>query len=144
VTNAPRWKANQGMSGGRQEILLAFGLGTESAGSILGVASSLESVRLTVCRTHTGQDTIARVERGGLSAAVVCGDASRIDGLSVLRIIRSIDNVLPCWLVTTRPSRQVLEAALALRVTSVIACPFEEQDLLGALRRVLSDPISDN
>ncbi|MFQ5462169.1 MAG: hypothetical protein ACE5E5_06025 [Phycisphaerae bacterium] len=144
MTSGPRWQSSPGNSRDPRAILLAYGLCTESAGRILGVACSLESVRLTVCRTHTGKDTIARVEQGGLSAAVVCGDDVGMDGLSVLRIIRSIDDVLPCWLVTTRPSRQVLEAALALRVTSVITHPLDEEDLLGALRRVLMDPINDN
>ena len=76
-----------------------------------------------MCRAHTGPDTILRVEQGGLGAAVICADHARIDGLSVLRIIRSIDMELPCWLVTKDTTRQTLQTALSLRVTSVVTHP---------------------
>jgi len=89
-----------------------------------------------VHRTHTGAETIARVEEGGLSAAVLIADQAQIDGMSLLRIIRSIDGRLPCWLVVASPTRQVLEQALTLRAMSVISRPAEMDELVVALQKL--------
>lgn len=90
-----------------------------------------------VHRTHNRSDTIARVEEGGLAAAVLIADQCDIDGLSLVQIIRSIDEQLPCWLVTESPTRQTLQQALTLRVTSVISRPAELDGLVVALQRLL-------
>ena len=91
-----------------------------------------------VHRTHNGRETIARVEQGGLAAAVLVADQCDIDGMSLVTIIRSIDEQLPCWLVTESPTRQMLQQALTLRVTSVISKPTELDGLVIALQRLLS------
>ncbi len=90
-----------------------------------------------VHRTHTGAETIARVEEGGLSAAVLIADQSQIDSMSLLRIIRSIDARLPCWLVAESPTRQMLEQALTLRARSVISQPAEMDGLVVALQKLV-------
>lgn len=94
-------------------------------------------VGLELCRAHSGRDAIERVERGGLAGAVLVSDEHEITGLSLLRIIRSIDAVLPCWLVTDAASRQTMETALALRVSSVITRPLGPGDIGLPVRRVL-------
>jgi len=99
--------------------------------------SALSPTGWRVHRTHTGADTIARVEEGGLSAAVLIADQCDIDGLSLVQIIRSIDSQLPCWLVTESPTRQTLQQALTLRVHSVISEPTEMDGLVIALQRLL-------
>lgn len=99
--------------------------------------SALRPSGWQVHRTHTGTETIARVEQGGLSAAVLIADQCDIDGLSLVQIIRSIDTQLPCWLVTESPTRQTLQQALTLRVTSVISQPTEMDGLVVALQRLL-------
>lgn len=90
-----------------------------------------------VHRTHTGTETIARVEEGGLAAAVLIADRCDIDGMSLVQIIRSIDTQLPCWLVTDAPTRQVLQQALTLKVTSVISRATELDNLVVALQHLL-------
>ena len=92
-----------------------------------------------VCRTHSGADTIERVERGGLAAAVLLGDGQRIEGLSLLRIIRSIDSALPCWLVMETPTRRTMQTAFSLRATSVMSYPVAREDLSLALMKVLPE-----
>ncbi len=57
--------------------------------------------------------------------------------LSLLRVIRSIDDELPCWLVTPDPCRRTLQAASSLRVTGVMGYPIEVQELTLALRKLL-------
>ena len=108
------------------------------------VEDGLRPSGFVVCRTHSGPDTIRRVEQGGLGAAVLIADGAQIDGLSILRIIRSIDAELPCWLVTTDTTRQLLEAALSLHVTSVMTQPVEVNRLTLALKRVLINPARRN
>lgn len=97
----------------------------------------LEPSGVRVYRAHTGPDTIRRIEQGGLGAAVVCADDAPIDALPVLRIIRSIDLELPCWLVTKDTTRQTFQTALSLSVTSVITHPDRVGELARALQRVL-------
>ena len=108
------------------------------------VEAGLRPSGFVVCQTHSGPDTIRRVERGGLSGAVLIADGIQIDGLSILRVIRSIDAELPCWLVTREATRQLLEAALSLHVTSVMTQPVEVDRLTLALKRVLINPARRN
>jgi CheY-like chemotaxis protein len=122
----------------KRRILFAFGeqgLGPRWLGD---VGAAFEPTGLVVCPARTGPDTIRCVEEGGLSAAVVVEDQRSIDGLSLLRIIRSIDNALPCWLLTQDVRRTTLEAALALRVTSVLTSTIEPGQLAATLFRRLA------
>jgi CheY-like chemotaxis protein len=98
---------------------------------------AFKPVGMTICRAHTTPAAIARVELGGLAAAVLIADLWEIDGLALLRIIRSIDGHLPCWLITDDPTRSTLEAALALRATCVMNHPPTAGELALVLRRRL-------
>jgi DNA-binding response OmpR family regulator len=102
---------------------------------------------VVICRVRSGSEAVSKVEQGGLSAAVLVEEgfeAVGVDVLSLIRIIRSIDQILPCWLVTRQTSRRTLEQALDLRVNSIIHYPTGMAELLAALRRVLSDPMQSN
>ncbi len=92
---------------------------------------------LLACRVHTRLEAVQRVEGGGLSGAVLVTDDRSIDGLSLLRIIRSIDLELPCWLVADDADRRTLQEAFALRVTSVLTHRIGAGALTSALRRRL-------
>lgn len=108
------------------------------------VEDRLRPTGLVVRRVFTGLDTIRRVEVGGLAAAVLVADGARIDGLSILRVIRTIDAGLPCWLVTGDTTRRILEEALALHVTSVMAPPVEADRLTMSLKKALIGSIRGN
>ncbi len=95
---------------------------------------------LSVCRAMAGPATIQRVEQGGLAGAIVIEDEPRTDALTLLRIIRSIDVVLPCWLVTRQATRRTLEAALALSVAGVMTPPVDLIGFSETLLRHLGDP----
>jgi hypothetical protein len=92
---------------------------------------------LLACRVHNRVEAVQRIEQGGLSGAVLVSDERCIEGLSLLRIIRSIDAELPCWLVAEGPSRWTLQEALALKVASVIAPSIGAMELTVALRKRL-------
>jgi len=99
--------------------------------------SGLRPAAISIFRVHTRRDAIHRVECGGLGAAILLADDREIDGLSVLRTIRSIDAVLPCWLLMKNVTRQILETALSLKATSVMQYPSEAAHLTIAVRRTL-------
>lgn len=130
----------------QKRILFAFGeqaIGPHWLGDMDAV---LSPSGLVVCPARSAPETIRRVEEGGLSAAVVMEDQRAIDGLSLLRIIRSIDRLLPCWLLTEDVRRTTLEAALALHVTSVLTSSIGPSELAAALCRSLrgSDGVMDS
>ena len=121
----------------KRRILFAFGeqgVGPRWMGDI---DAAFGPTGLVVCPAHSGPETIRRIEEGGLSAAVVVEDQRTIDGLSLLRIIRSIDHVLPCWLLTEDIRRTTLEAALSLHVTSVLTSSIGPGELAATLCRRL-------
>jgi hypothetical protein len=97
-------------------------------------------VGLLACRAHTGGEAVRCVEQGGLAGAVLVSDERHIDGLSILRIIRSIDDRLPCWLVADGLTRWTLQEALALRVASVIVASVAPDELAVTLRKRLAGP----
>jgi CheY-like chemotaxis protein len=92
---------------------------------------------VSICRVHTRLDAVQRVELGGLAAAILLADDHEIDGLSVLRTIRSIDAVLPCWLLMKNVTRHALQAALTLKATSVIEFPSAAAHVTSAVRKAL-------
>lgn len=111
------------------------------------IETFLTPTGVVVYRARSCDDAVRRIEEGGLSAAVLMQHQPAPDGVdvfSLLRIIRSIDAVLPCWLVTRVMTRRSLERALDLRVQSMIQYPAGVEDLLAGLRKVFSDPSSEN
>ncbi len=106
-----------------------------------------QPVGVVVCRACSSEEAVRNIELGGLSAAVLMEDSDEhgeIDVFSLLRIIRSIDESLPCWLVTRITTRRALERALELRVQSLIQYPSGVGDLIAGLRKHLSDPALEN
>ena len=123
----------------KRRILFAFGEQVVGSRWLGHIDAAFEPTGLIVCPARTGPETIRCVEEGGLSAAVVVEDQRAIDGLSLLRIIRSIDRVLPCWLLTEDTRRTTLETALALQVTSVLTSSIGPGELAATLcRRLLT------
>ncbi len=125
------------MTGVDRDVLISHRLQGGEIRWLNDVDTGLRPTGLRVCRVHTRAETICRVEHGGLAGAVVIADGRQIEGLSLLRTIRSIDRDLPCWLVTDDARRATLEAALALRVMSVFTHPVRVEDLTLALTKLL-------
>ena len=125
-------------------VLLSHAPPSEGPRWLRDFDDELRPAGFVFCRAHSGPDTIRRVEQGRLAAAVLVEDRQQIDGLSLLRIIRSIDLKLPCWLVTEDATRQMLQAALSLSVAGVMTHPIDVAVLAQALRKLLSDPNRTN
>ena len=117
--------------------LLASGRGNHlSPGWAEGLSGWLEPNGIAVHRASSGRQAIEIVERGQAQLAVVGMDLPRMDGLSVLRIIRSIDRQLPCVLVAGQPSGHLFQQALELEAYSVIAEPVDAGLLVELVARI--------
>ena len=101
---------------------------------ISGLTEYLEPYPIEVRRAYTGQETIGLVEGGRIDAAILATELPRMDGLSVLRIIRSLNAELPCVMLTADASRRILQRALELGAYSVVTLPVD----LASLRRVMA------
>lgn len=126
------------------EVLLAHGRGFDVPGWFGEVREVLRPLGLAFFRAYSGAEAIWRVERQGLAAAVLVADRTQIEPLSLLRIIRSIDWELPCWLVAEEATQQTLKAAMALRVRSVMTHPIAVNEFTQSLKKVLSERMGRN
>jgi len=119
------------------EVLVSHGPPLCGPGWLGELSGFLAPAGVVFTRVHTGADAVLRVEQGGLAGAMVIADPVQIDGLSLLRLIRSVDGTLPCWLVIEHTTRRTLQVALSLGVVSVIAQPVRVDELTFAMKRVL-------
>ena len=60
----------------------------------------------------------------------------RMDGLAVLRIIRSVDANLPCVLVAPAAPKRLLEQALGLDAYSVLTTPVDTTIMRSVVARI--------
>jgi DNA-binding NtrC family response regulator len=91
-----------------------------------------------VQHAYTAADVVRVVETETVHVALL-SDAPRIDGLSVLRMIRTIDGSLPCVLIAAEPDRRWLEQALALRANSVFSPPIDAELMCRLVTRLLRE-----
>ncbi len=116
-----------------RRVLISHG-GRSAAGDwVGGITGYLGPRRVGVCRAYTDVEAVGFVERGGIDAAILSADPPRMDGLSVLRIIRSIDVSLPCVMVLGDASKRTLQRALELQAYTVLPQPVK----LEVLTRVM-------
>ncbi|MCH7812602.1 MAG: response regulator [Planctomycetes bacterium] len=101
---------------------------------IRGLTTYFEPYSIRVRQVYTGPDTISLIEAGQVDAAVLSIDMPKLDGLGILRTIRSIDDRLPCVMVTADASSRTLRRALDLGAYSVVTCPVD----LQAITRVMA------
>ena len=88
---------------------------------------------------HDGQQLMDVVRSGQADAAVLDEDADfDLDVLSVLRMIRRMNEMLPVVVITRHTDRRWLENALRLTVFSVVAKPLELEQLLRQIHRMMA------
>ena len=125
-----------------REVLMSFPGDRAVPSWSSALADRLKPAGFGVVRAFGDHDAISRVEEGGLAAAVLT-DQHQGTALSLVRIIRSINDRLPCYMVTDSASPQVLQAAFSLRVTSVHTQPIDGSALALSLIRALVGPDAD-
>jgi len=106
------------------------------AGWVDGLTERLRPRGIEVRRAFDGPQSIRIVETGTIDLAVLSADLPRMDGLSVLRIIRSIDEALPCVFVAAKPTRRLLEQALALHAFTVLSAPVDAATVTDLVERM--------
>jgi len=92
---------------------------------IAGLTRYLEEHEVAVQRAYTGRQAVELVDGGRVDAVVLSGDRPPMEGLSVLRIIRTIRADLPCVMVLTEVSTRSLQQALELGAYSVVRQPVD-------------------
>jgi len=120
------------------QVLLAMRDSTMVPSWVNEVHGRLRLAGLSVYRAYPGLDCIERLQRGGVAAAVLWAEADPGDGLGMLRMIRSVDLNLPCWLVLEDATPGTLRAAFALRARSVMTQPVDVGALSFSLTRTLA------
>ena len=91
---------------------------------------------IVVRRAPTRPETVSIVEHEPVAVAGLGVEQPRMDGLSVLRIIRNLDAALPCVLVSRQASRPLMEQALGLGAYSVLADPVDVDIMAGVMRDI--------
>ncbi len=76
------------------------------------------------------------IERRNVHTAIVDMEAEKLSGLGIIRIIRGHCPDVPCILVSNRPEKRLLRAALELNVFSVITKPVNLAILQAQLHRL--------
>jgi DNA-binding response OmpR family regulator len=87
---------------------------------------------------YTNRDVIHTVESQALLLALLDVALPGMSGLSLVRIIRSIEPIVSCVVVSDRPTRRLMQQALDLGAFSVLPAPVgidRFADLLGRLAR---------
>ncbi|MCG3180854.1 MAG: hypothetical protein BIFFINMI_03217 [Phycisphaerae bacterium] len=113
----------------------------------------LEPHGFAITRVSSGDEAIWMVERRQVDAAVLDNDLPDMPGVRALRVIRTLNQVMPIILVGPGPAdpagAPLLQAALQLEAFSVLAQPVDLEVLLGQMARVferfierLADPLT--
>lgn len=122
----------------KYDVLLAIQDGPVIKPWVWEVQGFLREAGLGICQATSEPDCIRQVERRAVRAALLAADRVAGEELTLLRIIRSIDSELPCWLVLDQAAPRLLRAAFALRARSVVTHPVDVGALTCSVTRVVS------
>jgi DNA-binding NtrC family response regulator len=104
----------------------------DHVGRVVGAAAGFAPVVAA-----SGEQALGLVGRGAVDAAILGVRLERSDGLTVLRLIRTIDAGLPCVLVSRQTGRRLLQDALSLAAFSVVRSPVDDRVLADVANRLL-------
>jgi two-component system response regulator QseB len=82
-------------------------------------------------------DAIARIEAGGVDLLLLDLGLPDIDGLDVLRVLRTRGLAVPVIVITARSDPRDREAALELGARAYLTKPFAWAGVWAAVRRCL-------
>lgn len=100
----------------------------------------LEPHGFTIHRVESGDEAIWLVKQRPIDAAVLDQDLPDMSGMAVMRMLRTLDQLMPIILVG-RPAgssdqEHLLRSALELEAFSVLAQPVDLEVVLGQMARV--------
>lgn len=105
----------------------------------------LITTRLSLAGFHTfyardGVEGLARLSEVGPAAMVLDINMPRLDGFGVLTAMRSMGLAVPTLVLTARSQSSDVEEALRLGASDFLAKPFQDQQLLARVGRLLRRP----
>ena len=97
-----------------------------------------------IVSARTGEDALSALMRGKVDLAIMDDLEPPLDGLSVVRAIRTAEesnlNEIPVIFVTTRRERGSIIEARDAGVTEILSKPFSAQQLIDRIDTVLTRP----
>lgn len=112
------------------------------ANMLRGILNSLGVKNIVSART--GEDALGALMRGRVDLAIMDDLEPPLDGLSVVRAIRTAEestlSEVPVIFVTTRRERGSIIEARDAGVTEILSKPFSAQQLIDRIETVLTRP----
>ncbi|WP_339831202.1 response regulator [uncultured Parvibaculum sp.] len=112
------------------------------ANLLRGILSGIGVRNITSVRS--GEDALAALMRGKVDLAIMDDLAPPLDGLSVVRAIRTTDedelSAIPVIYVTELRERSAIIEARDAGVTEILSKPFSAQQLIARIEAVLTRP----
>lgn len=97
-----------------------------------------------IVSARTGEDALGALLRGRVDLAIMDDLEPPLDGLSVVRAIRTAEesnlNDIPVIFLTTRRERSSIIEARDAGVTEILSKPFSAQQLIDRIETVLTRP----
>jgi DNA-binding response OmpR family regulator len=93
-----------------------------------------------VSKAYTGEEGVALFEDNGADAVVLDMTLPEMHGVQTLQSIRRLNANVPVVVVTGETSDETRRQCERLGVQEYLAKPADYRDIMGALRRALSDP----
>ena len=93
-----------------------------------------------VSKAYTGEEGFAVFEDNGADAVVLDMTLPEMHGVQTLQSIRALNTNVPVVVVTGETSAETRQKCERLGVQQYLSKPADYDDIMGALRRALSDP----
>jgi DNA-binding response OmpR family regulator len=93
-----------------------------------------------VSKAYTGEEGVALFEDNGADAVVLDMTLPEMHGVQTLKSIRGLNANVPVVVVTGETSDETRRQCERLGVQEYLTKPADYRDIMGALRRALSDP----
>ena len=105
------------------------------------IARALNGAGYQTLQAVDGQDALDQLEGGAtVDLALVDFNMPRLDGISLVRALRAGEKTrfVPIVVITTETRRERREQARAVGATGWIVKPFQPEDVLTMVKRLLS------
>ena len=102
--------------------------------------SALAKEGYEVSKAYTGEEGVALFEDNGADAVMLDMTLPEMHGVQTLQAIRKLNANVPVVVVTGETSDETRQQCERLGVQKYLTKPADYRDILGAIRRALSDP----
>lgn len=107
------------------------------------VLRSIFEPYLSTLEAGSGEEAIEIVECQRVDIVLLDMHMQVMTGLETLKIVKSIDAIMPCILVTADATDQLKQAATEAHAYSVLSKPVRKAELVSAVSTALEDAYRD-